>query len=394
MKKEKELLFKILLILFTPAVIFILAEIGFRSVDGIKEHKKVRKMNAVLTRDIISRKKVYRRIHDFMYYDKNGCFRRMPNVEGLHRSYDNIEEGLMIRINSHGIRGEEILESPSKRVLFLGDSIVFNGGVPLKLTFVYQLEKYLNTGIENREDYNIEVLNFGTTDTGIDQYYSKLKYHGMGLEPDYVFLGVYLNDSMASQGYIGANSLDIFEKFLESGLIARLRFAKYIEKIYRVFKYSNKKELKKRFRWTDRYNQRRFYTDKEELLKLVEEADLDWGSAWEPEGWEKIKFYLEEIRKLCIKKDVKLVVFCFPAEFQVYSEVDWAGMDYPQEQLRDICRTLEIPCFDLLPYLREYGRRRIFADQCHYKAAGNNIITRILLRIIKENKDIFKGLIE
>ena len=180
-----------------------------------------------------------------------------------------------MKINSEGIRGEELLESPRKRILFLGDSIVFDSGVPLSKTFVYQFEKMLNSGKSDRSQYDIEVLNFGTTDAGIDQYFLKLKFHGLKLDPDYVFLGFYLNDAVDPQGYLGTENMDIVERLLDSRILVHFASARLFKKLYRSIKYTTKIEMRNRFRWVKRYRTGSFIYDDEEFKKVVSEADQD-----------------------------------------------------------------------------------------------------------------------
>lgn len=383
---------KIILSFFTLFLSVIIIETVLRIKSQIKQYRTKEHFLNLTNIDNVSKKNVYRRIHDYIYYDINGCMRFTPNVIGIHRSYDDPKRGILIKINSEGFRGFEVLDVPKKRILFLGDSIVFDGGVSEQDTFIYRLEEFLNNGCNSRKDINIEILNFGITDSGIDQYYLKLKYHGLQFDPDFLFLGFYLNDAVSPQGFMGAHALDFIEKLLESNFMSNFEISSYFEKFYRNIKYSNKKEFKERFRWTSRYNKKEFYRNRDEFIQLIQEANLDWGAAWVPESWVKVKFYLKKIKEICNQSGIKLVVFCFPAEAQVYSDIKWSEFDYPQEQLGIITDKLEIPYFNLLPYLRKYRDRNLFADQCHYKVEGNKVVGDILIELIKKNPNVFSGL--
>ncbi len=345
-----------------------------------------------LRRDLERRRLPARDIHDYIYHDNNNCVRMMPNSRGLHRNNADLSTKVLIGINSEGIRGPELLPAPRTRILFLGDSLVFSGGLPLPETFVHRLERLLNPEAAERSAYGTEVLNFGTSDLGVDQYYLKLKHHGLSLDPDYVFVGLYLNDAVAPQGYMGVDSVDAFERLLETYPVSELKSALYIKRLYRTAKYSNLETLRQRFRWNKRFTRRAYIKDKGELLKLVEEADLDWGAAWREKTWGKVRFYLKAMKRLCDRKGVRLVVFLFPVEPQVAAEVDWEGLNFPQRRLMRLARELSIPAFDLLPALRARKDLDLYVDHCHFKSEGSRVVAEAIGRIIRENARVFPDL--
>jgi len=390
MKKEKfkQLCFKIILPVFSLTALFLIMETVFylkyrASINSTKE--SVEKIAEMLRNRQFSTKKP---IHFFMYYDENGVSRLVPNSIGLHRSYDDFNKSVRININSFGLRGPEPAESPDKRIIFIGDSIVFNGGVPYGNTFTSIIQKELN---KEKTEGNTEVLNFGTTDTGIEQYYLKLKYHALDFNPDNVFLMFYLNDAVSPQKYLGYDSGDLIEKIMYSGILSKSHFISYFREKYRRYKYSRKEDFKRRFRWVERWKRMRHHQEKNEFFKLVHESDLDWGAAWVPESWKKVRFYLKKIKKLCCKKGIQLTVFCTPVEAQVYAEEEWESYDYPQQKLAAITEELEIMYFDLLPALKKYSNKKLFADICHYNSEGNKVLAFEIENIIKSNNILGKS---
>lgn len=370
------------------------AELVFWIKDGMGEARLLRDMELVSGGNAGTGAKSYRSIHEYTFLDDKGCVRMIPGSKGVHPSCDYKDISILVSINSEGIRGPELLPTPEKRILFLGDSIVFAGGVPLERTFVRQLEARLNPGCAARGGYGVEVLNFGASDSGIGQHYARLLHHGLRLKPDYVFLGLYLNDAVPSQGVFGAASMDAVEIFLESPLLSRSSLARHVEKYYRQVKYAGRDDMRRRFRWVERFNARKYLKDREDLIPLVREADLDWGAAWLPESWDKIRFYLEKISVLCRDNGIRLAVFLFPAEPQVRSDVPWEDLDYPQRQMAEIADELGVPFCDLLPGLRLKKEKRIFVDQCHYFTEGNDVVASIIHGFMQENRRAFPGLIE
>jgi hypothetical protein len=95
-----------------------------------------------------------------------------------------------IRIDSLGLRDAERARRPApgtRRILFLGDSMVFGAGVEAPQRCTELVETALGPGVE--------VVNAGVSGWGTDQEYLYLTHEGFGLHPDIVVLGVcMLND--------------------------------------------------------------------------------------------------------------------------------------------------------------------------------------------------------
>jgi hypothetical protein len=105
---------------------------------------------------------------------------------------ETTQNGIYQKINSAGFRDREfpIEKTPgTKRIIFLGDSIVYGQDIPLEETIPKQLEKYL---IESGE--KAEVLNFGVVGYETSQELIRLKTLGLKYKPDIVILDYTLND--------------------------------------------------------------------------------------------------------------------------------------------------------------------------------------------------------
>ncbi|MFC2048713.1 SGNH/GDSL hydrolase family protein [Elusimicrobiota bacterium] len=379
---------RILKIVVVAAIIILVAvEVLLRFQLAKSEKDFISNVKKTIIKDMNGKQKVIRRIHSYMYFDRNGTFSILPNSCGYHKSYDDPSKPVIIKINSNGLRGHELQRSYDNRILFLGDSIVFDGGVPLERTFVYQLENKIN-----QHGRVTEIINMGTTDIGVDQYFKKLIYHGVYLNPDYLFIGFYLNDSISPQGYLGPDSLDTIEKLFETGYFLQIRIIQKLLKLYRTMKYSMKKEFRDRFEWINRYKEKEYYNDSVEFAKLIEEARLDWGAAWLPASWGKVRYYLGRINKICIEEGIKPVIICFPVEAQVYANNEWKALNYPQKQLEKIADEFNMAFLDLLPLLQKTKPKGIFADQCHYNAAGNDLIAELIYQSINNDRKISRDL--
>ena len=92
------------------------------------------------------------KIHGNFYFDRNGVFRIKPDSRGWHKGYD--QQAVMVEINSDGFRGPELRASPSQRIVFMGDSIMFNGGVKQEHTFIALLEDQYK-----KDGHDVEIIN-------------------------------------------------------------------------------------------------------------------------------------------------------------------------------------------------------------------------------------------
>jgi hypothetical protein len=100
-----------------------------------------------------------------------------------------------LAINKQGLRDKDVdIPKPNDtyRILALGDSITEGLGVELNQTFVKRLEVLIQEEFNNQ---NIEVINCGTEDYGLEQELVWLKDRGLKFEPDLLLLNVYLNDA-------------------------------------------------------------------------------------------------------------------------------------------------------------------------------------------------------
>ena len=103
--------------------------------------------------------------------------------------------GVFNQINSAGFRGSEIsLSKPEgvKRVIFLGDSVVYGYGLENTAAIPPQLEQAFKKSGRGE----VEVLNFGVSGYETEQAVEFFKEKGLAFQPDLVILGYTLNDSI------------------------------------------------------------------------------------------------------------------------------------------------------------------------------------------------------
>jgi lysophospholipase L1-like esterase len=113
----------------------------------------------------------------------------IPN--GRNDSYT----GVPVRINSLGLRGEEVAKAKPAhtiRIIGVGDSIAFGFGVREEQAAISVLGDELNRSANGHEKF--QVLNAGVPGTGLDYYYHFLRTKAPQLNPDLVIVNICLND--------------------------------------------------------------------------------------------------------------------------------------------------------------------------------------------------------
>ena len=101
-------------------------------------------------------------------------------------------QGVDVIINSHGLRGpefEDVKPPGKKRVLILGDSVVFGWGVPEKNIFALELQRLFS-----RTTPAVEVIPAGVGSWNTRTEYEYLRSTAINFKPDVVVLFIVEND--------------------------------------------------------------------------------------------------------------------------------------------------------------------------------------------------------
>ena len=303
---------------------------------------------------------------------RDGVLQLQPGATGWHKGYDR--DRVFVTINSLGFRGPELRASPAYRIIFIGDSIVFDGGVDLPETFVAIAERDLRA-----EGSDVEIVNAGTTDVGIDQYLIQVESGRFdALEPDLIVIGLYLNDSRPPQGFLDEERSLPLMKVFEMPVVDKLAIAGLARRSYVLLATRYGGEMSKRFAWTDDFSEGKWRDDPARFRALVEAARYDWGAGWEPAFEESVVPAIERIATHCERIGARLALVLFPASPQVQAQFDDPMVDAPQRRLGTIAHQRSISTLDLLPYLRAHAGEPLFADQCHFNVHGNAVVAEIL----------------
>lgn len=265
-------------------------------------------------------------------------------------------------INSYGMKSKEYKLEKAKgvyRILLLGDSIAFQN-----YSAVF-LEEKLNNNSNLNKKYKFEIWNAGVPSYDVRRYANYLKYKGMMYNPDMVLIFFWYND-------LGINTCVYYKT--EKGLIECDFSIKELCKIYTP----NPFLLKHSYLY--RFIVMRFETY---LLK----KKIKRGTDPQEEGG---KFYLNEIKELCQKKQIPLlgVLFCYLKPFSEYSVYDKRDYALMKKALGD-SNINYIDLYNYLPEGKRYMLRDKKDDETHPSKEGHKIVAEVIYDYLLTNSIIY-----
>jgi lysophospholipase L1-like esterase len=266
-----------------------------------------------------------------------------------------------VRVNSLGMREEEVRVDGSeggRRILVLGDSIVFGWGLDEAETFSVQLEQELRA-----RGRPARVLNGGTAGYNTLSELATLEALAPTLDPELIILGVSLNDFTVTprlnpQGYLSTSESDdalgwlersselyvLWRWFLSSGQVASLFSKPADDDGRKLLEYFEKRAIAER---------EKFYQNPQ------------------GDGLERIVGSLQRIRAYALQHRIEFVVVVFPEHDQVREKSRTLN---PQARWREWCLELELRCLDLHPAFVEGAAAgnsdALFDDLQHPSALG------------------------
>jgi lysophospholipase L1-like esterase len=286
-----------------------------------------------------------------------------------------------IHVNALGLRGAETTQAPApgrRRILVLGDSIVYGEGLNEPDTFPVLLEQEL----ARRGGTETEVLNGAAQgyDTAAERTY--LQEVGVPLAPDAVVLGVSLND------YERAPALTPFG-FLTVDPAARDRLPWL----------SNRSEYYVLVRWLITYARGgHWFQHASASAGPPAPAAAPDGLAARIDGaigamhrhfyasrdtakWARVREALAGLAELARTRGVEFAAVIFPEGYQIgVPAPDLA----PQRAWLDLCAELGVRCLDLQPaFAAAAGPEPLFQDTQHPNAAGMRVAARAVADFIQ-----------
>lgn len=278
--------------------------------------------------------------------------------------------------NSLGLRNREItVKKDQFRVLFLGDSLLWNGVTSSGELYTQVIEKNLNNE-SYKLDREVEVINAGVPGYTTYQEFEFLKIYGLDMNPDLVVLCFVLNDlhkyfhkptknkilSLDPDRNLNRFNVEAFP----GSLFSRIHMAHLVVYAWdRIIKKLNG------------------------VPYFSFEHRTDVYLAWKDYAWNKEGELLGEMNELLKKKGIKFVIVYFPVMDQVDDANLKINRDYvlfPQKRLREICNSYGITFFDLTEATYKFGGTRLFNDYLHLNLRGNDVVARKLTDFLTTNK--------
>lgn len=283
---------------------------------------------------------------------------------GVHVTIRNFS----VRVNTLGLRGAETTQRPTagrRRLLVLGDSVVYGDGLDEADTFPVLVEHDLAAG-----GMAAEVLNAAAPGYNTAAELTWLREFGLALSPDTVILGVSLNDYGPAPVMTPAGILAS-----EPGTRSRLPWL------------TNHSELYTLLGWLTTYARGDFWWQKvgkrregpqqkspDEALPVIDEAiakmHKNFYAAPHGPGWDSVRESLAALRDLARARGLALTVVVFPEKYQVGPD---ANLDAQRVWLA-LCAELDLRCLDLQPaFAAAASSGPLFQDTQHPNAAGMRV---------------------
>lgn len=320
-------------------------------------------------------------------------FRHRPNAEVTIRNHPAAPQGLLIyKTNSLGYRDQEIGPKTGRRILFLGDSITFGLGMPEEHIFVRRVED-----LARERGDNWETINSAVGGLGLNAELAVLTETGLSLQPDLVVLCFYLNDFQESPGVYLVTLPGILNRSWLAHKLANVTKANlYLSRTGVISSNEPLLNTPEGFpAWQEEFKKHSTVIGEnqqpdQDTLKFNEKVlaeFTEWGGSFSPHVWNKIEALLKEMVRLAGQHKFQLAIIAFPVSHQVAAT---HLFDYPQQRLKGIARSLDMPFLDLLPvFRREYdkskeGKDWLFYDDCHLVIRGHQVTAEAIYHFLKQ----------
>ena len=299
----------------------------------------------------------------------------VPNYHGFYKGVD-------YRTNQYSFRGESFprVKPPGEyRVLFLGDSIVQGGHVNEDEAVGARLQALWRTrkGFEKAR-----VINAGVSSYDANDYLAMYKYKGHKFAPDYVVVGLFLNDNAR---FITTPSIPTVagktDFWQRSFLLRAVADAISNTGVGTAARRANPDpallaEIAAAI--PDPASVRaliRFYDQHKYPLDLVTKESLP--AVFDMQAWAQVRAPLGQLAEQLRQHHAGLLVVVLPLEFQLTN-----GYAYPEPQksIVEMCKSLSIDVIDAAPVLRDLQQQTgqsIYhrpGDMMHFNAAAHAAI--------------------
>lgn len=304
------------------------------------------------------------------------------------------------QINSAGFRDREYSFDKTKgikRMVFIGDSIVYGYALESNKTLPKQLEE-----VFRRKGRRVEVLNLGVSGYETEQEIEFLKEVGLKYKPDIVLVGCALNDSNYASW-----ELDLFDDLVHA-TVKDSRMSLYRKFLGYLFEHSRLlylidrnlhiqkeiKELRSDYvpirRYLEKKNKENKDPDNSDYRRLEKKITEDaarlgtskksldylmktigfWADDLHSSHWNVSRRAFLELKQLSEKYSFEVVVVIFP----IMQEMDKYPLESLHEYLHSEFQRMGFSVIDMMVFgkeiYRDYSRPAISGDGIHFTELG------------------------
>lgn len=312
--------------------------------------------------------RIYHQVNpSFVFYDLSyNRFRGKPFAP----DYD-------FKLNSKGFKDVEFQREKDPkvlRILGLGDSFAY-GVVPYQYNYYTRLEEKLN-----RTEIKAEVINMGIPNIGPKDYLSLLVDEGLELKPDWVIISLFIGNDL--------NENETRKQYSYSYVASFVRFIIALNKIYEgqvihgELSYQDDQDSMEYETFLNlQTNRSQIFRDTENFREK-----FDYSVA-----------FLKQIKQICDRQGIELLVILIPDELQVNQQVrtdviaelkaSQNDFDFqlPNRLLAEEFDRQQINYIDLLDDFRSASvAERLYKPQdTHWNIAGNELAAEIIYQYIR-----------
>ena len=286
--------------------------------------------------------------------------------------------------NSLGLRGREIgvKEKGSLRILFLGDSLLFQGMTTSGSMHTQVVEDALNRNAA-LGGVKVEVINAGIPGYTTYQELEFLKIHGLKMKPDVVVLGFVFNDVYPKYIHLPVKPV--------KGNILTWEPDAYLHR-FNTKTFPGRLFARSHLAHTMTYGAAVIWSRTLGRPLFQFEGKLDFYLAWEEHGWADTEDRLGEMHALLRKNNIPLMAVIFPVAEQMEEKslhIDRAKVLYPQKRMAATLAAINVRSLDLTEPLRAGGGAKLFSDYLHLAPGGNDIVAAQLTRFLTDNRSVW-----
>ncbi len=296
-----------------------------------------------------------------------------PNFEGSFSG--SAYQSIPIQINGHGFRDDEFTtKNDKRRLLMLGDSVVFGAGVRKEERLTESLEKQLN-----ESDVAVELLNLGVNSYSFEHYLTLAQMNFLELEPDFVLMGFTLNDLARK------------EQAWPAYRYGRLKSDKYPSKpdLLRSIQSFFSRTYAGRFSSEVQARLAFFGVSDEEKKQYTTKWMRSVDKHWHDER-EKTRLFssMQKFDRIMKDRDTDYLVVIFP-ELNTLLYAD--EFHYPRHALRDFLDRQSMEYCDLYSIFASYPGelQELFlaGDSVHFTPAGHELASLQIQQCLQKNQN-------